>query len=78
VLWGVPVVQTMASPANTLVTGDYANYAFLGIRRGLDMQITNSHSTHFIEGKQAIRVDMRAVMVHVRPKAFGTLTGLAN
>lgn len=78
VLWGVPVVQTMAAPANTMVTGDYANYAFLGIRRGLDMQITNSHSTHFIEGKQAIRVDMRCVMVHVRPKAFGTLTGLAN
>lgn len=78
VLWGVPVVQTMAAPANTMVTGDYANYAFLGIKRGLDMQITNSHSTFFVEGKQAIRVDMRCVMVHVRPKAFGKLTGLAN
>ncbi|MGW6257626.1 phage major capsid protein [Streptomyces sp. NPDC055085] len=78
VLWGVPVVQTMASPANTMVTGDYASYAFLGIKRGLDGQVTNSHSTDFINGKQAIRLDMRAVMVHIRPKAFGTLTGLAN
>lgn len=78
VLWGVPVVQTMAAPANTMVTGDYANYAFLGIRRGLDVQVTNSHSTDFINGKQAVRMDLRCVMVHVRPKAFGTLTALAN
>ena len=78
VLWGVPVVQTMASPANTLVTGDYANYAFFGVKRGIDVQVTNSHSTDFINGKQAIRMDMRGVMVHVRPKAFGTVTGLAN
>lgn len=78
VLWGVPVVQTMAAPATKLVTGDYANYAFLGIKRGLDVQVTNSHSTDFINGKQAVRMDMRCVMVHVRPKAFGVVTGLAN
>lgn len=76
VLWGVPVVQTMAAPSGTFVTGDYANYAFLGVKRGIDVQVTNSHGTDFINGKQAIRMDMRCVMVHVRPKAFGTLTGL--
>jgi HK97 family phage major capsid protein len=77
VLWGVPVVQTMAAPATVLVTGDYANYAFFGVKRGIDVQVTNSHSTDFINGKQAIRMDMRGVMVHVRPKAFGTVTGLS-
>ena len=77
VLWGVPVVQTMAAPATTMVTGDYSNYAFLGVKRGIDVQVTNSHSTDFINGKQAIRLDMRCVMVHIRPKAFGTLTGLS-
>jgi HK97 family phage major capsid protein len=76
VLWGVPVVQTMAAPTGTLITGDYANYAFLGIKRGLDVQVTNTHGTDFIQGKQAIRMDMRGVMVHVRPKAFGKVTGL--
>lgn len=76
VLWGVPVVQTMASPSGLLVTGDYSNYAFLGVKRGVDVQVTNSHSTDFINGKQAIRMDMRCVMVHIRPKAFGTVTGL--
>lgn len=77
VLWGVPVVQTMAAPSGVLVTGDYSNYAFFGVKRGIDVQVTNSHDTHFTSGKQAIRMDMRGVMVHVRPKAFGTVTGLS-
>lgn len=77
VLWGVPVVQTMASPSGVLVAGDYSNYAFLGVKRGIDVQVTNSHASDFISGKQAIRMDMRCVMVHVRPKAFGTVTGLS-
>ena len=77
-LWGVPVVQTMAAPANKMVTGDYTNYGFLGIKRGVEVQVTNSHDVFFVAGKQAIRADMRVVMVHVRPKAFGQLTGLAH
>lgn len=77
VLWGVPVVQTMAAPSGKLVAGDYANYGFLGVRRGMDVQTTNSHASHFINGEQAIRADMRVVMVHVRPTAFGTVTGLS-
>ncbi|MGW0939105.1 phage major capsid protein [Streptomyces sp. NPDC002666] len=76
VLWGVPVVQTQAAVAGTMVTGDYSGYAFLGVKRGIDVQVTNSHDTNFINGKQAIRMDTRMVMVHIRPKAFGTLTGL--
>lgn len=75
-LWGVPVVSTQAAVATKMITGDYANYAFLGVKRGIDLQVTNSHSTHFIEGKQAVRVDTRLVMVHIRPKAFGVVTGL--
>lgn len=77
VLWGVPVVQTMAAPSAKLVTGDYANYGFLGLKRGLDVQVTNAHDEFFTQGKQAIRADLRAVMVHVRPKAFGVVTGLS-
>lgn len=75
-LWGVPVVQTTAVTSTKLVTGDYSTYSMLFLRRGLDVQVTNSHGTQFIEGKQAIRADIRCVMVHFRPKAFGTVTGL--
>lgn len=75
-LWGVPIVQTTAHTSTKLVAGDYATYSMLFIRRGIDVQITNSHASFFISGKQALRADMRAVMVHFRPKAFGTVTGL--
>lgn len=75
-LWGVPVVVTEAAVANKMITGDYSNYAFLGVKRGIDVQVTNSHDTNFINGKQAVRMDTRLVMVHIRPKAFGQLTGL--
>jgi len=75
-IWGVPVVQTTAVTSTKAVAGDYSMHAFLAIRRGIDVKVSNSHSTHFVEGKQAIRADMRCAMVHVRPKAFGNVTGL--
>jgi hypothetical protein len=75
-LWGVPIVQTTAVTSTKLVAGDYATYAMFFLRRGMDVQVTNSHGTQFIEGKQAVRADIRAVAVHFRPKAFGTVTGL--
>lgn len=75
-VWGVPVGLTTAVNATKAVTGDYPTHSLLGIRRGIDVQITNTHGTHFTEGKQAIRADMRAVMVHIRPGAFGQVTGL--
>lgn len=75
-MWGVPVIPTTAVTSTKIVAGDYATYSMLFMRHGMDVQVTNSHSTHFIEGKQAIRADVRAVMVHFRPKAFGTVTGL--
>lgn len=75
-VWGVPVVKTTAVTASKAVAGDYATHSFLAIRRGIDVQVTNSHSDFFVSGKQAIRADMRAAMVHLRPKAFGAVTGL--
>ena len=75
-MWGVPVVPTTAVTSTKIVAGDYATYAMLFMRRGMDVQVTNTHDDFFIKGKQAIRADIRAVMVHFRPKAFGTVTGL--
>lgn len=75
-IWGVPVVETTAAPSAKALLGDYATHSALYLRRGVTVQVTNSHSTHFIEGKQAIRVDMRVAAVHFRPKAFAEVTGL--
>jgi len=75
-IWGVPVVLTNAPTATVAVTGDYAMHSALYVRSGVDVQISNSHSTYFVEGKQAIRATLRVAMVHFRPSAFGTVTGL--
>ncbi|WP_405149447.1 phage major capsid protein [Sphaerisporangium sp. NBC_01403] len=75
-IWGVPAVETVAAPATSAVAGDYANFAELAVRRGIDVQVSNSHSTFFVEGKLAIRADVRVAAVHYRPKAFGVVSGL--
>ncbi|QES45261.1 phage major capsid protein [Streptomyces venezuelae] len=76
-IWGLQVAQTDAfTSAGTSLVGDFANYIELAVRRGIDVQVSNSHSTYFVEGKQALRADMRAALVPYRPAAFCTVTGL--
>lgn len=75
-IWGVPVVETVAAPATKALLGDYANYSELAVRRGLDVQVSNSHSTFFQEGKLALRADIRVALIHYRPRAFAAVTGL--
>jgi hypothetical protein len=61
-------------PTTKLVTGDYTTHASFMVKRGLEMQVTNAHSDYFIRGKQALRMDLRALAVHFRPTAFGSVT----
>ncbi|ANN16247.1 major capsid protein [Amycolatopsis orientalis] len=75
-IWGLQVVRAQANPAGAAVVGDYQNFIELAVRRGIDVQVSNSHSTYFVEGKQAIRADIRAALVVYRPAAFCTVTGL--
>lgn len=75
-IWGVPVVETTAVTATKAVMGDYATYSELAVRRGLDVQVSNSHGTHFVEGKLAVRCDVRVAMITYRPSAFAVVTGL--
>lgn len=75
-VWGARVVQSDALTVGTAVAGDFENYSLLAVKRGIEVQISNSHSTYFVEGKQAIRADMRAALVWFRPAAFCTVTGL--
>lgn len=75
-IWGLRVVRAQAETAGTALVGDFANFVELAVRRGIDVQVSNSHSTYFIEGKQALRADIRAALVCYRPTAFCTVTGL--
>lgn len=75
-IWGLQVAQSDAITENTALVGDFANYSELATRRGIDVQVSNSHSTYFTEGKQAMRADLRAALVVYRPAAFATVTGI--
>ncbi|MER7126754.1 phage major capsid protein [Micrococcus luteus] len=75
-IWGVPVVETVAAPTTKALLGDYANFSELSVRRGVDVQVSNSHGDYFIRGQLAIRADLRCALVHYRPKAFAEVTGL--
>lgn len=76
-IWGLAVAQGDVIAAGTALVGDFANYSELAVRRGIDVQVSNSHGTFFIEGKQAMRADIRAALVVYRPAAFCTVTGVA-
>lgn len=75
-IWGIQVVQSDAITLGTAVVGDWQMHSELSVRRGIEVQVTNSHSDYFINGKQAMRADMRAALVFYRPAAFCTVTGL--
>jgi HK97 family phage major capsid protein len=75
-IWGLRVVRAQALTQNTGVVGDFGNFSELAVRRGIDVQVSNSHGTFFVEGKQAIRADMRVAAVWYRPAAFCSVTGI--
>lgn len=75
-IWGVRVVQSDALTENTGLVGDFNNFTELAVRRGIDIQVSNSHASYFVENKLAIRAEMRAAFIVYRPAAFATITGI--
>jgi len=75
-IWGVRVVQTAECVANTPITGDYANFAFIGMRRGIEVEMSSGYSDYFIKGKLAVLASLRCAVVHTRTAAFCTVTGM--
>jgi HK97 family phage major capsid protein len=75
VLWGVPLTPSVVPSAGTAFLKD-ATFLEMAIYRGVDVQITNSHSDYFINGKQAIRADIRVAFHDYRPSSTCTVTGL--
>lgn len=75
-IWGLPVVQEQGLTEGTGLVGDFANFSELAIRRGISVQVSNSHSDYFIKNMQAIRAEMRAAFLVYRPAAFCTVTGI--
>jgi hypothetical protein len=75
-IWGVKVVQTAEVVENTMITGDYANFAFVAMRRGVEVEMSSGYSDYFIKGKLAVLASLRCAVVHTRTSAFATVTGV--
>ena len=75
-IWGLQAVVVQALTAGTAVVGDFANFSELAVRRGVEVQVSNSHADYFVNGKQALRADIRVALTFYRPAAFCTVTGL--
>jgi len=74
-LFGVPVVICDGITENTGLVGDFANFCYIGERRGVDVQVGYS-GTQFAEGKKLIRADLRACFTVPRVTAFCSVTGI--
>lgn len=75
-IWGLQVTEAQALGQGTIIVGDFANYSELAVKRGINVQVSNSHADFFVNGKQAMRADMRAAFVVYRPAAFCKVTGV--
>lgn len=75
-MWGVPVHLTTAALENTATLGDYRNFSTLYQKKGIMVSATDSHGFDFTNGRLAIKAEMRVAMVHYRPEAFATVTGI--
>ena len=72
-IWGLPIAQSDIIAEGHSIVGDFS-FSELAERRGIVVKITDSHSTYFIEGKQAIRADMRVAFIIYRAAAFVDVT----
>jgi HK97 family phage major capsid protein len=75
-LWGVPVVITNAITSGTALVGDFLNFAELRYMNGIEVDVSDSHSTYFVENKLAVRAEMRVALVVKRGSAFCQCTSL--
>jgi HK97 family phage major capsid protein len=74
-IWGLPVAQASRLTENTGLVGDFT-FCEIAARRGIEVQVSNSHDDYFIKGKQAIRADVRVAFPIYRPTAFCLVTGI--
>lgn len=74
-VWGLPVAPNFTLTAGTGLVLDTTYFA-LGLRRDLRVAITNSHGEYFIEGKLAVRVDLKGNLIAFRDAAACKITNL--
>lgn len=75
-IWGLPVLQTTAETENTAIVGAFSTFCELRERKGLTVEISESHDDYFTKFKLAIRASIRVAFVGYRETAFCSVTGI--
>jgi HK97 family phage major capsid protein len=76
IIWGVPVCVTTAVAENTMLTGDFRQFADFRLKRGIQIEMSDGYSDYFVKGKFAMKATIRGAAVHYRTSAFCTITGV--
>jgi HK97 family phage major capsid protein len=81
-IWGLRVVLNANMPAQVATNkvaliGAFAASAMLIRRSGIDVAISDSHSTFFQENKIMLRVEERVALAVFRPAGFAAVTSAA-
>lgn len=74
-VWGVPVVTSDVLAGGTGIVGDYARHAALAVNAGIEVSV-GLNADDFSRGRQTVRAGLRCAVIHYRPSAFCTVTGL--
>lgn len=74
VLWGKPVIPTIAMPQGTILMGDFAGYSQILRREGITFRVGYVNA-QFLTNTMTILCEERLVLIIYRPVAFGTVTG---
>jgi HK97 family phage major capsid protein len=75
-VWGRRLISAFRIAKGTALLGDFSKMLYAE-RKGITVEITDSHDTYFIYGKYAIRATTRGVFVWKRPSAFCKVTNIA-
>lgn len=75
-VWGRRLVSTFRITKGTAFLGDFSKMLYAE-KKGITVEITDSHDTYFTYGKYAIRATTRGVFVWKRPSAFAKITNIA-
>jgi HK97 family phage major capsid protein len=78
-IWGLPVTLNENMPAilatnEPVLVGAFRTAAMLVRRSGIDLAVSDSHASFFIENKVAIRAEERVGLLCFRPAGFATVT----
>lgn len=81
-VWGLRGVLNANMPAQTatnkvVLVGAFAASAMLIRKSGIDLAISDSHSTFFAENKHMLRAEERVGLAVFRPAGFATVTSAA-